>query len=63
MSNSGVKGGQSRGSQGDGTGGGRTEDRGGSQPKYSPDDDRAIVKNPTSQAHEDDKINRDKQKR
>lgn len=43
-----------------GTAGG-AGDRGGSQPKYSPNDDRSIVKNPTSPAHGADDVNRQKQ--
>jgi hypothetical protein len=41
-----------------GSGGG---DRGGSDPKYSPNDDRGIVKNPNNPAHEADRVNREKQ--
>jgi hypothetical protein len=38
------------------------EDRGGSEPKYSPNDDRSIVKNPTSDAHEADAENQKDQR-
>jgi hypothetical protein len=41
-----------------GSGGG---DRGGSKSGYSPNDDRAIVKNPNNPAHEADRVNREKQ--
>lgn len=46
--------------------GGKQQDKngrhhGGSQPKYSPNDDRSIVKNPTSKPYEQDKINQIKQ--
>lgn len=47
-------------SKGGSQGGGGTH-RGGSRPEYSPNDDRAIVKNPTSGAHEADQANREKQ--
>ena len=40
----------------------KNEDRGGSQPKYSPNDDRSIAKNPTSPAHEADQKNQRKQR-
>lgn len=36
--------------------------KGGSQPKYTPADDKAIVKNPTNPAYEADQANREKQK-
>jgi len=48
-------------SKGGGTSGGG--DRGGSQPKYSPDDDRGIVKNPNNPAYEADQVNRKEQAR
>ena len=37
------------------------EDRGGSRPEYSPNDDRSNTKNPTSTAHEADQENQRKQ--
>lgn len=40
----------------------QAEDRGGSQPKYSPNDDRSIAKNPTSDAYEADQKNQRKQR-
>lgn len=40
---------------------GGTGDRGGSQPKYSPGDDRGIVKNPNNPAYDADQANRQKQ--
>ncbi|HEX8395490.1 MAG TPA: hypothetical protein VF665_24275 [Longimicrobium sp.] len=44
-----------------GTAGGTT-DRGGSTPGLSPNDDRAIVKNPNNPAHGADAANRQRQK-
>ena len=38
------------------------EHRGGSQPKYSPNDDRSIVKNPTSPEYQADKTHQRRQK-
>ena len=38
------------------------KDRGGSQPKYSRNDDRSIVKNETSDAYEADQENQRKQR-
>lgn len=50
--------GRGSGKQGGQQGGTGGQDRGGSQPKYSPNDDRAIVKNSTSDAYDADKANR-----
>lgn len=40
-----------------------TGDRGGSQPEYSPLDDKAIVKNPTSEPYQADAENREEQRK
>ena len=39
------------------------QDRGGSRPEYSPNDDRSNTKNPTSSAHEADQENQRKQRK
>jgi len=44
-----------------GQGGAAKPDRGGSQPKWSPEDDRSNIKNPTHPSYEDDQANRKKQ--
>jgi hypothetical protein len=41
-----------------GSGTGSTPHKGGSQPQYTPNDDRAIVKNPTNPAYDADQANR-----
>lgn len=43
------------------SGGSGSVDRGGSQPKYSPNDDRGIAKNPNNPAHGADQANRARQ--
>lgn len=50
-----------KGSTKAGSQGGSGGHRGGSRPEYSPNDDRAIVKNPTSDAFDADQANREKQ--
>ena len=51
-------------SEGSGTqvGSSTSDDRGGSQPKYSPADDRSNIKNPTHPSHDADQANRRRQK-
>ena len=55
-------GGKSGKGQSGGNGGSQGVHRGGSQPKYSPNDDRSIVKNNTSGAYAADQANQASQK-